>query len=284
MESSPNNTYIFDPESSTEMARLINQDRVATRAMNGPLSGIPDPSILKNILDLGCGPGGWALDVAFALPDADVEGVDVSRTMVNYANARAHSQHLLNASFGIMDLTKPLEFPDNSFDLVNARFLVAVLKRDMWPAFLSECTRVLRPGGLLRLTEVADSSCTTSQAVNQLLDLTMCAAYHAGYGFSEDHALSLLPRLLSLFREYGYEQKKPVAHVIDYSAKTESWADTYHNIQIVGYQMKPLLIKLGLISEEAFDELYQQALIDIQTDAFCGMGHFTTLLGQKSAH
>src|SRR6266571_3282033 len=98
-EPSINNTYVFDPESPTELARLINQDRIVTGAMGGPLSGLSDLSLLRNILDLGCGPGGWVLDVAFTLPDAEVEGFDISRAMVNYAHARAISQQLPNASF-----------------------------------------------------------------------------------------------------------------------------------------------------------------------------------------
>src|SRR5437763_13224521 len=109
MEPTYTNTYVFDPESPTELARLINQDRVITQAMGGPLSGVPDPSRLKNILDLGCGPGGWALDMAFALPDAEVEGMDGSRRMVDYANARARTQQLPDASFGVMDITQPFE-------------------------------------------------------------------------------------------------------------------------------------------------------------------------------
>jgi hypothetical protein len=46
--------------------------------------------------------------------------------------------------------------------------------------------------------------------------------------------------------------------------------------------MKPLLVKLGLVSEELFAILHQQALIDMQTDAFCGIGHVTTVIGQKT--
>src|SRR5947208_7210174 len=123
------NTYIVDPESPEEMARLMSLDRMTTRAMGGPLVGISDTSRLSNVLDLGCGPGGWVLDVAFALPDAEIEGVDASRTMVDYANARARTQELPNASFGVMDITELFDLPDCCFDLVNARFLVAVLKR-----------------------------------------------------------------------------------------------------------------------------------------------------------
>jgi ubiquinone/menaquinone biosynthesis C-methylase UbiE len=124
MESVASHTYVFNPESPTEMARLINQDRILTQAMSGPFAGLPDTSSLHNILDLGCGPGGWVLDVASALPEANVQGVDISRIMVDYASVCAHTRQLPNASFGVMDISEPLDFPDAGFDLVNARTLL----------------------------------------------------------------------------------------------------------------------------------------------------------------
>jgi hypothetical protein len=48
MEPSPS-TYVLNPESPTEMIRLIKQGRMITQAMGEPLSGISDPSRLKNI-------------------------------------------------------------------------------------------------------------------------------------------------------------------------------------------------------------------------------------------
>ncbi len=283
MESSSSHTYVLDPDNPSELARLINQDRMVTQAMSGPLSGVPDPSSLRNIVDLGCGPGGWVLDVAFALPDAEVEGVDISRPMVNYANARARTQQLPNASFGVMDLTKPLEFPDASFDLVNARLLFAVLKRDAWPVFLRECTRVLRPGGLLRLTEPTSFATTSSAAANQLLEL-LCtqALWKAGYGFSPDgHYFGIMHVLPPFLRQLGYQQVHLLAHAFEFSAGTAAWADQYRNVEIIGYQTKSFFVKLGLISPEAFDQLQQQALSDMLRETFYGMGHLTTVLGSK---
>jgi ubiquinone/menaquinone biosynthesis C-methylase UbiE len=282
MESSPTNTYVFDPESPTEMARLINQDRILTNSMGGPLSGIADPSSLRNILDLGCGPGGWVLDVAFELPDAEVEGVDISRIMVDYANARARTQQLSNASFGVMNITEPLDFPTASFDLVNARLLFAVLKRDAWFSFLKECMRVLRPGGLLRLTESPDIGKTSSAVVNQMGEYVMQAIWRGGYGFSPDGSsfgvTHVLPHLL---QQQGYQNIRLLAHVLNYSVGTDAWADQYHNMEIVSLQMKPLLLKLGLTTEEDFDRLYQQALSDMQRETFFGMGYSLTAIGQK---
>ncbi len=282
MEPSLTNTYIFDSESPTELVRLINQDHTMTGVMGGPLSGIADHASLSHLLDLGCGPGGWVLDTAFALPEAEVEGVDISRSMVDYANARAHSQQLLNASFGVMDLTKPLEFPDASIDVVNGRFLVGVLKRDTWPPFLHECTRILRPGGILRLTEAVDGGITSSTAVNHLMALFTRSLWQAGYGFSPDgNSIGMMHVFPHFLRKQGYHHVRLQPHALEYSAHMDAWADQYHNIEITGYQMKSVLTKLGLITSEAFEKTLWQALIDMKSETFCGVLHFTTVLGIK---
>lgn len=275
-------SYIIDAESPAEMARLIHLDRIVTQTMGGPLLGVDDLSNLRNILDLGCGPGGWVLDAAFALPNAEVEGIDISRVMVDYANARARTQHLSNASFGVMDITQPLDFPDASFDLVNARFLAAVLKREVWFSFLSECHRVLRPGGLLRVTEAADFSATTSEPFNQLMAVICDALYQLEYGVTPEHALNLLPMLLSFLHQNCVDVVVK-SSALDFSAKTEMWADMYHNIDIIAQQLKPVLMRLGLLSEGMVDLLHQQALFAMQSSAFCGIWHVTTILGRKSA-
>ncbi len=59
MASSKNN-YVFDPDSSEELARLTHQDRLLTKAMGGVFQGVSASEIatLRNVLDLGCGPGG----------------------------------------------------------------------------------------------------------------------------------------------------------------------------------------------------------------------------------
>src|SRR5713226_4502678 len=81
-ENQGSNSYVFDPESPAEMARLINQGRQLTQAMGGLFVGMPDTSGLHNVLDVACGPGGWVLDVAFAHPEIEVAGIDISKTMI----------------------------------------------------------------------------------------------------------------------------------------------------------------------------------------------------------
>ncbi|MBV9709613.1 MAG: class I SAM-dependent methyltransferase, partial [Ktedonobacteraceae bacterium] len=172
-----NNTYVFDAESPTELSRLMTQDRITTQAMGGPFSGLMDEEIagLRNVLDVACGPGGWVLDAAFAHPDIEVAGIDISNAMITYANARASSQRLSNASFGMMDITQPLDFASGSFDLVNVRFVGGVLPRTAWPAFIAECTRLLRSNGILRLTEAIDWGVGTTPAFEQMSALANLA-------------------------------------------------------------------------------------------------------------
>jgi ubiquinone/menaquinone biosynthesis C-methylase UbiE len=150
------NSYINDPESGAEMARLLDQDRTVTNAMGGLLPELgSDIEGMQDILDLACGPGGWAQELAFTHPQLKVTGVDISRAMIAYARMQARVRHLENASFTVMDVQAPFDvFSDNSFDLVNARTMAGFMKKGSWSQVVGECARVLRPGGVLRLTEV----------------------------------------------------------------------------------------------------------------------------------
>ncbi len=277
-----NNSYFFDPESPAEMARLINLDHFITRNMGGPFAGIPDPSSFSTIVDLACGPGGWVLDVAFAHPEIDVAGVDISQTMIEYANARARSQNIPNASFGVMDITQPLDFSDASFDLVNARFLFSVLHREAWSSFIRECTRILRPGGILRLTDMIDPAITTSEACERRMQLSFLAQSRLGYGFSPiGRTVGVTSVLPNLLRKSGYQQVQHAAHALEFSAETDAWADVYRDAEIVGRLLQPLLVNSGVATTEEAERLYEHMLSEMHEEDFCGMWHYMTIWGQK---
>jgi hypothetical protein len=67
------------------------------------------------------------------------------------------------------------------------------------------------------------------------------------------------------------------------SAGTDGRADLFHDHQIMLTQLKPLLIHLKLITEEAFDEQYQQAIAEMYRDDFTAVGHMLTLWGRRPA-
>lgn len=274
--------YVFDPESSTEMARLINQERQLTEGMGGVFAGLTDTSSMHNVLDLACGPGGWVLDTAFEHPEIEVAGVDISRIMVDYANARARTQNLTNASFGVMDITQPLDFPDGAFDLVNARFLFAVLRRGSWGSFISECTRLLRPGGILRLTEPVDMGISNSPAGAQINAWLCEALWRAGYSFSEDgRTIGMTPMLPLLLRTAGQQNIQMQAYAVEYSANTERWASGYRNAEVACYQLMPLFVKTGVATQEEVERQYQQLLIEMRAEDYVCMGHYVSVWGQN---
>src|SRR5258708_37870128 len=146
------------------MARLMYQDKLITQAMGGLLEDIPRASQVRRILDVACGPGSWALEVAFNYPKFQVVGFDLSNLMIQYANAQAKAQRLSNARFLVMDARKPLEFPDGWFDIVNARFISGFMHKEDWPKVVRELVRITRPGGAVRLSETNDTGIKTSPA------------------------------------------------------------------------------------------------------------------------
>ncbi len=106
-------------------------------------------------LDLGCGDGRLttALD-ADALTIADVSPVALQRASARVGAARADAGRTAPAAVEL-DPDAPLPLPDNAFDLVLCAETVEHV-RDV-QLLLSECRRVLRPGGRLAVTTPAHS-------------------------------------------------------------------------------------------------------------------------------
>src|ERR1700694_1248378 len=81
-------------------------------------------------------------------------GTDISEAMLRKAKARVADLRLKNVEgLAVMDAEK-LEFPDNSFDVVMAQYVVTAVPNP--EKALDEFARVLRPGGeLIILTRVS---------------------------------------------------------------------------------------------------------------------------------
>jgi ubiquinone/menaquinone biosynthesis C-methylase UbiE len=276
------NTYIFDPEDTAELARLIHLDRVITQGMGGSLEGLPPLPSSAQVLDLCCGPGGWVLDVAFEHPEMEVTGIDISESMIAYANARAHTQELPNTSFGIMNVLEPLDLSDNSFDFVNARFLIAVVRQEQWLDVVRECSRITKPGGVIRLTESDVMGFTTSWAFAEFSQRIYQVSKTLGYGFApDDHSLGITHMLGGLLRAIGCETIESQMHVIDFSADSQAWTNIFHNYDIAFQAIQPVLVKRGIATQEELDALYQQFYIEMHLDTFRGIWPYMSVWGRK---
>lgn len=276
-------TYVIDAESGTEMARLINQERLLTKVMGGVFPERFDLSHASHILDIGCGPGSWVLEVAFENPKIKVVGIDISRLMIEYARAHAEAQGMDNASFRVMNVLEALEFADNSFDVVNARYINAFMLKTSWPLLMKEILRILRPGGTLLLTE-NEWSITNSLVFEKMGEMLTRASTVTGRSFSPDgRHIGITPMLGRFLRDAGFVDIQKKAHVLEFSAGTEDYGDTYQDLMAGLKLLEPYLVLAKMTTAEEFDELYQQSLTELMLDTFCGVGFMLTVWGKKPA-
>ncbi len=277
------NTYVIDPESAAEMGRLMDQDLLVTKTMGELLPEQVNPSKIHSILDIACGPGGWALEVAFAYPEIEVMGIDISQAMIEYARMRARTQQLSNAGFLVMNALAPLDFPDDAFDLVNARFLVGFMPPTTWPKLVHECLRITRPGGAIQITEVNNIlGMSTSPAMEKMDAMALRAYQLVGRSFSpEEHHNGLLPRLGRMLREAGFQHIQLKAHVLDFSKGAEAYNGWYQNFKTAFKLAQPFLVKTGVGTQEEVEALYQQMLEEMKEEEFCALWFFLSVYGEK---
>jgi len=100
-----------------------------------------------SVLDVGCGTGLWAKEVADQFPRANVMGVDISPL------ARYKEEIAPNFLFLQANLLDGLPFAANTFDYVHQRVLVLGIPSDKWVPVAQELARVTLPQGWIELAE-----------------------------------------------------------------------------------------------------------------------------------
>ncbi len=259
------NRYIIDIESGAETARLVEQDHLLTQAMGGLFPEQLDLAHVKRTLDIGCGPGTWVNNVAFAYPDIEVVGIDSNPTMISYARAMAAVQHLENAVFILMDVRKPLAFEEQSFDLVNGRFLASFLDQTCWSRLIAECKRVLTPGGILRLVECEFSSL----ALQRLNGALYQALRKQKRTFSVNgHSIGIAHMLGKLLHDADFEKIEQRPFLLDASLGSDLYSSSRKHAEISFLLLKPYLIGSGIVGEAEFDALHCTMMMDMLQDDF----------------
>ena len=118
---------------------------------------LPSTGRPKKIVDLGCGPGIVALELARRRPQDFVSGVDVAGRMLERARRHAATRGRDRARLTWIqaDATR-MPFKAESIDAVTGHSVLYLLTDP--GAALAECLRVLRPGGRLLVMEPSDRS------------------------------------------------------------------------------------------------------------------------------
>jgi ubiquinone/menaquinone biosynthesis C-methylase UbiE len=134
-----------------EVQRLNEQHFAIREEMGGNFLA---PLVTPNaILDIGCGTGRWAMEMAVEFPQAQVRGLDVVLTDPAASVGLGVDAVPPNVAFIEADATQPLPFPDASFAYVHLCMLYAVIPATAWEQLVRECIRVVQPGGWIESVE-----------------------------------------------------------------------------------------------------------------------------------
>ncbi|KAJ3044301.1 hypothetical protein HDV00_002621 [Rhizophlyctis rosea] len=148
----PSDKLYILPNDDEEMDRLHLQ-HYAIRLLFGSNFSAPatkflsEPGTKRKVLDLACGSGIWAFEMATAFPTCHVTGIDISPVQPSTVKPK-------NVEFLVGDLTNvPLPFPDAAFDFVHMGLVFLALRAEFWPVLIKEIVRIVKPGGWIELME-----------------------------------------------------------------------------------------------------------------------------------
>ncbi len=276
---SPSTYFVQDRHNKEDILRLITQNRLFTTAMGGVLVEQADPTRFQDVLDIGSGIGGWAIAAAQAYPTMSVLGIDISQSMVDYANVQAKAQGV--AERVIFQARDALTLPglkNSSFDLVNLGFGAAYLRVWEWPQIMREIIRVTRPGGTIRLTAVEILPTSNSAALQKIFTLLLVALQRSNHLFDQDGA-GIASHLETFLVDQKCQQIQTQKYIIEYRADTTTCNDFYNSVQYLFRNSRPFLQKWVGTGKD-YDTLYKQVLADMQQPTFQATSNFRTVWGQ----
>ncbi len=265
-------------ERKEEIARLLLEDKLLTTGMGGPLSEQTLPERLRTALDIGCGVGYWASEAARQYPALSIIGIDIWPEIIQVAQSQVARRKDGRLTFRVMDALDPLAFENESFDLVNLRLGSTFLRIWDWPPLLLEILRVLRPGGIIRLTEGDLATRSNSAALSQFFALLLSAEYNAGRLFEFNNAglTAHLPRLLN---NYGLRDVQSKVYPLIFKAGAPSGKICYDYLRR-SHTLLPFLQKWATRPHDV-ETIYQQLLSESQEKSFRATWHLHTVWGRK---
>jgi ubiquinone/menaquinone biosynthesis C-methylase UbiE len=160
----PDDAYLLGV-SDAEISRLDFQHYMFRLAFTGDYSApLQAP---QDMLDVACGTGRWAREMARRFATANVIGFDINRGLMEASLAEGTDTLPDNCTFLLGDALQPLQFADASFDFVVARACSAFIPVALWPQVVGEMARVTRPGGWVELRDFGLAR-SNNAALNEL--------------------------------------------------------------------------------------------------------------------
>jgi tRNA (cmo5U34)-methyltransferase len=144
-----------------QVERFSNIETGQTTAIDSPLcmelvsrsAALLNPDA-KNIMDLGCGGGNYAVKVASLLPDVDCTLVDISANMLERAAERVR-ESISGEVTALHGDYRELDLGENRYDVITAGTTLHHLRGDEeWVSVFSKIYRALKPGGTFWINDI----------------------------------------------------------------------------------------------------------------------------------
>lgn len=139
-------------QDNDEQDRMVAQHYLLRTAFGSDFSSPIKPLLQKGIvvLDVGCGPGTWTMEMSTAFPKSTFIGIDQSAFYPK--DIKPRNCHFRSCG-SLVQHQLPLPFPDNSIDYIYQRDINWGLTGQTWQPLLHEYQRILKPGGWIEFVE-----------------------------------------------------------------------------------------------------------------------------------
>ncbi|KAL4760272.1 class I SAM-dependent methyltransferase [Aspergillus foveolatus] len=187
-----NDTY-FMPNDEAEQTRLNITHQMCMIIFDGSLINVPLVKQTARILDIGTGPGDWAIEMSAAYPSATIVATDIGV----FDNGLGSTIDLPNVSFQLDDARNEWTYHD-PFDLIHLRGLAGAFSD--WSSIYRQAFRHLVPGGYIEISDADPAADAVSfpnsgdSYLNTLTSAMRSAAETTGYPRDLCH---LLPSVLT---------------------------------------------------------------------------------------
>jgi ubiquinone/menaquinone biosynthesis C-methylase UbiE len=269
-------------ENEQEVARLLWQQQLLSDLIGGPLPPTLDLSQVRRVLDVGCGVGGWIYEMALRYPSMHVVGIDKNTYFIEQAHTL--TKNLRNVTLITQDmyhLPEELLAP-NSFDIVHMRFLEGEVPFQEYPQLIQTLITLCQQGGLFVVCE-GELPLTSSTTCDHLETMLLHALQVTGRAFAQGFSLRL--GIIAWLRYWLHQaglynvQDHPYHMEISYGTKahTAFCQQAWH----LGQQLRPFLLRSGVITASVFEQVITQMQQEIQMHTFCGVWPLHVLVGHK---
>jgi ubiquinone/menaquinone biosynthesis C-methylase UbiE len=293
--------YPIDPNKFVELSRLLRHDQLLTDIISGLLPHHLDPASLHMVLDLGCGPGGWLIELARHYPHLQLTGLDISEQMITYAQKQAEIEQFsqirfLQGSFETLTLQE-------QFDLVNARSVLWFVDSHDRSRLVKTWYQAVQPGGWLRLID-AEMPQTNGPACECITDIFLHMLHDTGKTITppsshnlmvlaqedrSDRPFIMAPRahgitliLRDLLEEAGCENIHLESRILDYSAGSPAHEAFLQDILLGLLSYRDVLIaSVPGLTPQIFEQLLSRSKQEMQAPDFLGQEVYLCVWGQK---